>query len=83
MSKRGYYSGCIKLWMHMSKHGTQRDTNTHCHASCPMVTHPNCEDKVCKKKNYKVHHYSTYKRQLLIRSYSKTEITSHESCNHK
>lgn len=39
-NKRGYYSGCIKLWMHMRKCGTQHDTNTHCHTSCPQVTHP-------------------------------------------
>lgn len=36
-SRGGFLGGCMKPRIHMSKYGTQQDTNTHCHASCPPI----------------------------------------------
>lgn len=35
-----FWGGCIRPRIHMSKYGTQRDTNTNCHASCPPILEP-------------------------------------------
>lgn len=35
-----FLGGCIRPRIHMSKYGTQRDTNTNCHASCPPILQP-------------------------------------------